>query len=566
IKPIDFYCPCFFVWLPHLFHRIPCPACNAAQRCTVSGQPVMLHILSWPKWPCCVVDIEHLVFIIGHHYYCGHGDCKKTYQSWSPAILNSIPAPLTSQFSFHLTHRCGLSDQMVAILRASFQRGIGPHPFAEIVRRMHLRFYKLRHLEYLETVRQLAQSTAAGLLAPHLPFPRWGDPSGYGGYTPSHRYFQGFYDAMIEQHAGDIDQHMAMLSAELLSHDHSFKVCNSIVKSCRVLIGDLLQVTAILGKVDGMTLTPTKGHKDCMPALAEIPATLVKYGHSPVKVVFTDNVRGDKEALEGAFPSLLDGVNPVPSSSLEDLEIPSDWDVCRLGSVFQVNGWMNSIMEDLSNGDLDSSSSSSRSELHVAMDMEWPVDRDTGIYGKVALISIAYGRTVFLIPYIHKVGVHIKADLTRLYKDCGFLNSEELPFVGALELRQMAKERNVTDNANISLSDLAATVLKCHLSKDLSIPLSTQWDSPSLPEAHQVYAALDTYASWSIFEAFTSIPISSPVTHETPPGTEVQIPSQTGNVPVAHGFVAQHQPKQHNGVNVTKMRIVITLTAIKIPG
>jgi hypothetical protein len=32
------------------------------------------------------------------------------------------------------------------------------------------------------------------------------------------------------------------------------------------------------------------------------------------------------------------------------------------------------------------------------MDMEWPVHRDTGIYGKVALISIAYGRTVFLIP------------------------------------------------------------------------------------------------------------------------------------------------------------------------
>lgn len=417
IEPIDFYRPRFFVWLPHLFHRIPCPACNAARRRTASGQPVMLRILSWPKRPRRVVDIEHLVFIIGHRYYCGHGDCKKTYQSWSPAILNSIPAPLASQFSFHLTHRCGLSDRMVAILRASFQRGIGPHPFAEIVRRMHLRFYELRHLEYLETVRQRAQSTAAGLLARHLPFPRWGDPSGYGGYTPSHRYFRGFYDAMIERHAGDIDQHMAMLSAELLSHDHSFKVCNSIVKSCRVLIRDLLQVTAILGKVDGvrtfgalhtacnnygecrkMTLTPTKGHEDCMPALAEIPATLVKYGHSPVKVVFTDNVRGDKEALERAFPSLLDGVNPVPSSSLEDLEIPSDWDVCRLGSVFQVNGRMNSIMEDLSNGDLDSSGSGSRSELHVAMDMEWPVDRDTGIYGKVALISIAYGRTVFLIP------------------------------------------------------------------------------------------------------------------------------------------------------------------------
>jgi hypothetical protein len=90
---------------------------------------------------------------------------------------------------------------------------------------MHVRFYELRHVEYLETVRQRAQSTVVGLLAPHLPFPRWDDPSGYGGYTPSHRYFRAFYDALIEKHAADMDQHMAMLSAELLSHDHSFKVC-----------------------------------------------------------------------------------------------------------------------------------------------------------------------------------------------------------------------------------------------------------------------------------------------------------------------------------------------------
>ncbi|KIJ11421.1 hypothetical protein PAXINDRAFT_15718 [Paxillus involutus ATCC 200175] len=44
------------------------------------------------------------------------------------------------------------------------------------------------------------------------------------------------------------------------------------------------------------------GHDDCMPALAEILVTLAKYGHAPVKVVFTDNAQGDKAALEQAFP------------------------------------------------------------------------------------------------------------------------------------------------------------------------------------------------------------------------------------------------------------------------
>jgi hypothetical protein len=30
---------------------------------------------------------------------------------------------------------------------------------------------------------------------------------------------------MIERHAPEIDQHMAMLPARILQHDHSFKVC-----------------------------------------------------------------------------------------------------------------------------------------------------------------------------------------------------------------------------------------------------------------------------------------------------------------------------------------------------
>lgn len=171
-----------------------------------------------------------------------------------------------------------------------------------------------------------------------------------------------------------------------------------------------LQVTGILGKVNGvatfgalhtacnnygecqkMTLTPTKGHNDCMPALAEIPVTLAKYGHAPVKVVFTDNVRRDKSALEQAFPSLLYDVSPVPSSALDDLALPDGWHVCRLGSTFQINSRMNCLMDELRGVD-------DEGELFVAMDLEWPVDRETGIYGKVSLISFAYEKAVYLIP------------------------------------------------------------------------------------------------------------------------------------------------------------------------
>ncbi|KIJ11423.1 hypothetical protein PAXINDRAFT_15720 [Paxillus involutus ATCC 200175] len=109
--------------------------------------------------------------------------------------------------------------------------------------------------------------------------------------------------------------------------------------------------------------------------------------------------------------------------------------------------------------------------LHVAMDLEWPVDQETGIYGKVSLISIAFNKSVYLIPLgpylqddgflklpfsllvvlwsqrIHKVGVQVKADLTHLYNDYGYSNTTEQPFIGALDLGPMAKDQNITDLA-----------------------------------------------------------------------------------------------------------------------
>ena len=224
IEPIDFYRPQFFVWLPHLFQRILCPSCKDMKRSTKQGQPVMLRVLGWPKQPRRIVDLEHLVFIIGHRYRCVHGDCKKTFQSWSPAIMRVLPPPLAALFPFHLTYRCGLTDRLVGVLRASFQRGIGPFPFAKYLRTMHIRYYERLHVSYLETVRQRMQASASGLLPSHRPFLLWNDPSGYAGYVPTHRYFRAFYDSLIELHADEMDQHMAMLSAEGLSHDHSFKV------------------------------------------------------------------------------------------------------------------------------------------------------------------------------------------------------------------------------------------------------------------------------------------------------------------------------------------------------
>ncbi|KAG1721143.1 hypothetical protein EDB19DRAFT_1859895, partial [Suillus lakei] len=568
IEPMDFYRPQFFIWLPHIFHRIPCPDCKDANRRTKRGQPVMLRILGWPQHPRRVVDLEHLVFIIGHWYYCGHEDCKKTFQSWSPAVMRVIPPPLAALFPFHLTYRCGLTDRVVGVLRGSFQRGIGPSPFAKYIRTMHIRYYEQLHVQYLETVRQRMQASSSGLLPSHRPFPRWNDPSGYAGYVPTHHYFRCFYNSLVELHAVEMDQHMAMQSAEGLSHDHSYKVTGLLGKVNGVAtFGALHTACNDYGECRKMTLTPTKGHDDCMPALAEIPGTLAKYGHTPVKVVFTDNVRGDKSALERAFPSLLHDVNPIPSSTLEDLVVPDDWHVCRLGSTYQINCRMNCLMDELHALDAEK-------ELHIAFDLEWPVDRETGIYGRISqyvqdngFLKLPSSLLVVLrSKRVCKIGVQVKADLTRLYNDCGFSNSSnEQPFVGALELGSMAKDRNVTDRTRVSLADLTALVLQRNLPKDASVRISTKWDDPDLSPEQEQYAALDVFAAWAILESFLTIPSSGPVTSSTPVGTQVQLMSRNGGLVVAHGHIARHQPKQLDGVNVSKTRIIITLTSIVVP-
>ncbi|KAG1737730.1 hypothetical protein EDB19DRAFT_1829328 [Suillus lakei] len=133
-----------------------------------------------------------------------------------------------------------------------------------------------------------------------------------------------------------------------------------------------------------MLFTMMKGHDQYMPNLHEISESLVKFGHPEVQAVFTDNVCADKNELEQVFPSLLKDVVPI---------LP-----------------------------------------HIAFNMEWPVNLETGIHGPVALIQVAYQHTVYLI------------------KTAPFLeNASEEPFAGHVELRPMAKERSATVKRTVHL-------------------------------------------------------------------------------------------------------------------
>ena len=89
----------------------------------------------------------------------------------------------------------------------------------------HTRHYEQLHLQYLEFIyaRHEAPLHYTGWLKP---FSSFNDREGYAGHTPSGCYFRNFYVKFMASHASEIDQYTAMLPANIIQIDHSFKVRN----------------------------------------------------------------------------------------------------------------------------------------------------------------------------------------------------------------------------------------------------------------------------------------------------------------------------------------------------
>ncbi|KAG6894804.1 hypothetical protein C0992_004572, partial [Termitomyces sp. T32_za158] len=539
-------------------------------------------------WPTCYdrgtfIDMTTFVqnILFGYLIYCAKDQefHVPTASQLHAILLREVLNIFAQRDGQQVRDGNGLTDRVVAFMRSCFQHGIGPGPFAEIIRTQHIRRHEHLHVQYLETILIRSQSAVGHFLSKFLPFGLFDDINGYSGFVPSSGYFREFYVRFIASHAAEMDQHMAMLSAEVLQIDHSFKVIRHLgkVSGETVFSGGLHTSINEMNEIQSMVLTPSKAHAQFMPALQAISKSLETYGHKPIGAVMTDMPRIDKPELERTLPSLLTDVVPVPDiAALPKISIPIEWNVTQLSSRFQVNTRLNTIMDGLAKDE----------HFFVAMDMEWSVDIESGIQGQVALISMAFEHEIFLIPLVHywhdgglpnalltflrsphisKIGMKINADFKRLFKDCGFTEKNQ-PFVGAIELGRLSKEKNITTNAGIGLADLTSQILRQFLPKDSSIRISTAWDNSELTDSQKNYAALDVYATWKIFQELNSIPTGMAVTRATPSGTPVVLLSADRSTIVAHGFVSPDQPNNLHGVNVTKTRIVVTITSILVPG
>ncbi|KAG0696824.1 hypothetical protein DFH29DRAFT_1024356, partial [Suillus ampliporus] len=530
-----------------------------------------------------VVDVAWNVYIIGYHYNCVHPGCRKTYRSWSSAILNVLPAPVAMQFPFQLTYRSGLSNSLVSLLHSSIRAGIGPVPFMQMLQSFHYEHFDNLHLQYLELMHDCYKSCPKQFWVRKQAFGSFSDRNGYAGFVPSAGYLRHFYDMIIERRSTEMKQCIAMLPARVLAIDHSFKIIKRLGRvGSAPLFTALHTVVNEYSEIWSMLFTMTKGHDQYMPNLHEISESLAKFGHPEVQAVFTDNVRADKNELERVFPSLLKDVVPVlPHNSLPLLEFPhGSWTVVELSNTHQVNHRFDVIMNHRT---------MTNPNITVAFNMEWPVNLETGIHGPVALIQVAYQNTVYLIktapflengviklphslllflhsPLFKKVGVSIGADFKRLQNDCGMHHgaASDEPFAGHMELGAMAKEHGATVKRTVGLAELVGILLGRHLPKDPQVRVSPRWADAVLPQEYINYAVLDVYAVSQVHLQLVGMDIAQPVVATTPSGTAIALLAPDGKE-VAHGIVALERPPALNGVDVSPKRVVMTVSKVLVP-
>ncbi|KAF8971765.1 hypothetical protein BDZ97DRAFT_1650519, partial [Flammula alnicola] len=553
VSPANLMLPRFFLWDPEpLCHGIPCPNCSKK-----------LYRHDHVPFPRRCVDLNGSFWIIGFRYRCPNCTSAKgasaTFRSWDSRILARLPPELAAEFPARLSCRSGISHSLFTFMRSCFQNGMGAKQFSDALRVQHLQKYDELHLQYLHSL-----ATSRGLsewrgqkFEDFLPF-KDRSPNGPHGYVPSSQWLRDMYDHFIEEHQDELNQHTAMLSAEICAIDHSHKHI-SRVNGVMIFTG-LLTVTNEKGEIRVCALVAMEAHSQFELALKKMRESLDQYGHVPPLAFYTDNVLGDKPFLESSFPSLLQDVVSVEKyADLEPLVLPSN-------IVVLVKASWNAI-EDAARTVLDSLPSDGNGATAIGFDAEWNINTTSD--GRIVGAMIEAGRlpqALMLLlsnPNVVKVGRMVAADLKYLESAC----RPSSPFVGALDLAKFAKERQAVTSAKCSLTDLCAAVLHKQLPKNTSSRISTAWEEAELSQEMLNYAALDAYASLLVYEKLIQINPPQPLPDNLAALTSIILYHDDLSRIIARGHISEHHnDTEYDGINITPKRTAVTITEVLVPG
>jgi hypothetical protein len=228
--PPALYCPRVFLWLPHFFVKsLRCPNCTSILEKNGALSPRR------------ITDVEDSFYIVTWAYYCRKG-CKSHFHGWSRKLLDSLPPWLRLSFPAILSHKGGLSRNVMSQLRVGNQHKMGPTGVRSLLLEMHTLHFNILQAQYAEALFEQVRGRAAdaenvqsnlhAYLVEHVPsFGNFSDPQKYAGFVPSVQYLAEMMNKAIESEERDAEQHTACLATEQISVDDSHKVC-LMVNTC----------------------------------------------------------------------------------------------------------------------------------------------------------------------------------------------------------------------------------------------------------------------------------------------------------------------------------------------
>ncbi|KAG2220944.1 hypothetical protein INT45_010697, partial [Circinella minor] len=553
--PKKLYYPRVFLWSPHRLVTtvLKCPDCR--QKLNSKGFNTNPRARR-------VVDIDSCFYIMSSRYRCTNKSCKTSLNAHDNRILEQLPLHLQAEFPAYLTHRSAVSKHLGDLLRIVMQNGMGVHRLQRALREFHTLRHSRLHLQYLNSlVHRQQYPTFHDIPRGSNPiiykrFSSFKDREGYAGYIPSTGYLRLVYTALIDQLRPLMDKELAILGGIILKGDHSFKVPKHMAK-----LGGSSAFTALYTlcneyeEIRLQLLVPTKSTTHLEAPLKEMMNSYRLYNHQQPDLFFTDNVKGDRRLLERSLPSLKrtlhtnnNHAHNIQQSTNVDhqkhpvpfLQLPSNVSI----SLIQSNDQVEQAVQAIRN-----KSDSISGSLVVGFDCEWNYNPITKATGKVSSIQVACADSVWLfrvkpsegVPRalallindsnIVKAGRNVKGDLKKLNRDYG------IAWKGALELGAFCRRRGAIERGTLGLSDISAVVLGGKLCKDSNLRLS-DWESETLEENQVMYAALDAWASFKIFESVKDHDVFGKILPEhIPAGLHCSL--QYIGSPVAFGHIAE---------------------------
>ena len=277
-----------YVWLPKEVYdqRLCCPTCGGEN---IIGHGWHSHIGRR------VVALHDNYYLTGKRLKCQDQECGRTFMSYDPQAVRSLPLDISCMFPAYLTEKGALDTQLVDMLRPLFDSGMRAETFARMILELHSKEFTRRAIR-----REMRNRKLKALKQKVAPFRSF--VKEYHDFSPSGRYISDVYCDFSESIRKHLTAQIKCREAKHVSIDGSYKETRVLARyNGEPLYGALVSLTNEYGEVRSIFHSLSESHALFEEPLQRMIDTHRKYNMNLPSVVFTDRPRQDRRYFERAL-------------------------------------------------------------------------------------------------------------------------------------------------------------------------------------------------------------------------------------------------------------------------